>query len=125
MGNSIYDCPGCGFNIALCRCPSGGAADEEKSEEDNETVGKKRSEDSVNNTGNNASVRNLYQVINKEEARLTLLHQKDHLLYCTFFASPANQSALVPSNDLQEEVDASNTENTSLAIGMKMGGMDQ
>lgn len=116
MSNNIYDCPGCGFNIALCRCPNGGAADEEKSEKDNEIIGRKRSESSVNNTGNNASVRNLHQVISKEEAHLTLLHQKDHLLYCTFFASPANQSAPVPSNSLQEEVDVSNTANTSLAI---------
>ena len=52
MRKNSHDCPGCGFNKAMCQCAGGGAADDEKSKSDAEANATSKPNASADNIAN-------------------------------------------------------------------------
>lgn len=118
------ECPTC--EKIPCQCAGGGAAaDDEKSKKDNEVdAGNKRDASATNNSVNNVSALDSQKSINEEKQHITLFDEKNQLMRCMLFGSTANKATPVPSSHLQEE-NGADSENTSVGMGMKMGGMDE
>ena len=118
------ECPTC--EQIPCKCAGGGGADEEKSEKDDEVNVDKQSNGFDNSALNNARALSSLHIVGLDEgSQATLLNQSGQLAYCTFFAGTAKHPTPALSNNLHDEESASNSENTSLSMGMKMGAVGE
>lgn len=116
------ECPTC--EKIPCQCAGGGAADDEKSKNDNDASKDSKSDVSPTNNSVNAASLNSQLTIDDKKAHITLFDENNQLMRCMLFASTANQPVPTPSNDLQED-NGSNATNTSVDMGMTMGGKDE
>ena len=118
------ECPTC--EQIPCKCAGGGGADEEISEKDDEINADKQSHGFENSALNNTCVLSLADIVGLDEgSKTTLLNQSGQLAYCTFFAGTAKHPTPTLPNNLHDEESASNSENTSLSMGMTMGAVGE
>jgi len=118
------ECPTC--EQIPCKCVGGGSAEKEKSEE-----GKQADMDMHNNSFVNSKINNPTDLISTyitdldKSKQPTQLNQNYLFAHCRFFAGRAKHPAPALSNNLHDEESASNSENPSLGMGMKMGALGE